>query len=310
LNRMVVLQLEQHMMMTGWCPNQISMCQSTFGLSTLYYSSLLQRSLQRSHRGCVRTHCIAYRIKYAKSPTKHTSYGCSCHSIVVPKVQLRKIVENGEIPVVRLETSSGLHLHIVEKDMGMTFIAFPHVWSHVLGNTVSNSLPVCQLHRLLSVVRTLSKPPYLFWIDTLCVPRKPRPLRRVGTSHIARIYMEAAKVLVLDKELVASRWRNRSAVETLMRINLSGWMRRLWTLHESARSRQIYDQFSDGAVSESALVQQCHDIVRCDAHDNVTFPRVVHKQAISLISHISSLRDEEDGYVRIARLWTLLRCRV
>jgi hypothetical protein len=128
---------------------------------------------------------------------------------------------------VRLDTSPELCLQIVEKDVGMVFIALSQVWSHGLGNALSNSLLVCQLHRLLSMVRTLAEPPHFFWIDTRCVPRKPKSLRRVGISHIKRIYMEATKVLVLDEELVASRWKNRSTGETLMRINLSEWMRRL-----------------------------------------------------------------------------------
>lgn len=95
-----------------------------------------------------------------------------------------------------------------------------------------------------------------------------------------------------------------------MRINLSGWMRRLWTLHESVRSRRIYYQFSDGAVSESELVQQASDTMRCGVSETAMFSRVVQKQAMSLLDHISTLRDEENGYVRIARLWTLLRWRV
>ncbi|KFY90294.1 hypothetical protein V498_06060 [Pseudogymnoascus sp. VKM F-4517 (FW-2822)] len=310
LNRMVVLRLEQSMMMAGWCPNQISMCHSTFGLSTLYYSSLLKRPFQRNHQHCEKTVCVAYKVEISRYVTKHTSRGCTCHSIAIPRLHLRKIVEKGGTPIVRLDTSPELCLQIVEKEVGMAFIALSHVWSHGLGNAVSNSLPVCQLRRLLSMVRTLSEPPHYFWIDTLCVPRKPKPLRRVGISHINRIYKDATNVLVLDEELVASRWRNRSTEETLMRINLSGWMRRLWTLHESVRSRRIYYQFSDGAVSESELVQQACDTMRCSVSETAMFSRVVQKQAMSLLDHISTLRDEENGYVRIARLWTLLRWRV
>lgn len=309
LNRTVVLRLEESMVMTGWCPNQISMCRSTFGLSTLYYSSLLQRPFQRSHHRCDESVCVAYKIKSIRYATKHTSHGCSCHFIAVPKLHLRKIVEKGGTPILRLDITPELRLQIVEKDSGTAFIALSHVWSHGLGNALSNSLPVCQLYRLLSMVRTVSQPPYFFWIDTLCIPRKPQSLRRYGISHIKRIYMEAAKVLVLDEELFASRWKGRSIAETLMRINLSGWMRRLWTLHESVKSRRISYQFSDGPVSESVLVEQARNIMEYRRSETAMFSMVVQKQAISLLNHISTLRDENDGYVRIARLWTLLRWR-
>jgi hypothetical protein len=58
------------------------------------------------------------------------------------------------------------------------------------------------------------------------------------------------------------------------------------------------------------LVEQACDTTRCSASETAMFSRVVQKQAMSLLDHISTLRDEEDRYVRIARLWTLLRWRV
>jgi hypothetical protein len=40
---------EQAMMADGWCPNQINMFRSKFGLSTLYFASRFDRPFQRTH---------------------------------------------------------------------------------------------------------------------------------------------------------------------------------------------------------------------------------------------------------------------
>lgn len=73
---------------------------------------------------------------------------------------------------------------------------------------------------------------------------------------MTKTYQEAAKVLVLDSELLrASLARGslyESAIENFARITCSTWSRRCWTLQEAVLPRDIYVQFSDGAFNTSA----------------------------------------------------------
>ena len=90
--------------------------------------------------------------------------------------------------------------------------------------------------------------------------------------------------------------------ETLMRINLSGWMRQLWTLHEAVRSRQIYFQFANGLVGRGDLVtSSLQDRMEVE-RNNPPYFKVIVKQAISILSNISTLRSEDDGHARMSRL--------
>ena len=68
-------------------------------------------------------------------------------------------------------TDASLSVSIVEYEPGQNFIAVSHVWSHGLDDGVSNSLPSCQIERVVNLVAELSEQqPLLFWLDTFCVP--------------------------------------------------------------------------------------------------------------------------------------------
>ncbi|KAK4447247.1 hypothetical protein QBC34DRAFT_450366 [Podospora aff. communis PSN243] len=307
--------LDLGMLLDGWCPNHIKMCRTAFGLSATFYASLLSRPHQRVHNLCSEDECRAYEMPSRTYTTKHIQDSCICHHVEAPYNRLESMLRAGRIPLVCLDwtsESSSPSIKLFEWKPGRNFIAISHVWSHGLGNAETNSLPVCQLLKIESLVAKTSKSRVrqFFWIDTLSVAREPQALRRLAIEDIRRVYELADKVLVLDEELLASQISGSTHEETLMRINLSGWMRRLWTLHEQVRSNEIHFQFADGTYAANRFLEHFDNEARaCQGHENLAFRNVVAARAIGIFRHVSCLKLEVDGPTRMARLWNLLRWR-
>ena len=96
-------------------------------------------------------------------------------------------------------------------------------------------------------------------MDTLCIPVDTRykEYRNKAIRLMGKIYHDADAVLVLDKELCLVDGATSSFLEIGLRILVSGWMKRLWTLQEGAfalswtdhgikRGRRLYFQMRDG----------------------------------------------------------------
>jgi hypothetical protein len=89
----------------------------------------------------------------------------------------------------------------------------------------------------------------LWWCDTLCVLVEDihKHLRKQAIRDMKRTYQDADKVLALDSGL-AHLSKESIAIEIYIRIKLSGWMRRLWTLQEGLLAKDVYFQLSDGPM--------------------------------------------------------------
>lgn len=102
-----------------------------------------------------------------------------------------------------------------------------------------------------------SHEPCLFWIDTICVPvgtsahEKAARNKAVGTMR--DIYERATVVLVLDSSLLQIR-SDTHITERLMRIVMSPWMSRIWTLQEGVLAQELWFQFEDKAMESSRLL--------------------------------------------------------
>ncbi|KAM0806909.1 putative Heterokaryon incompatibility domain-containing protein [Seiridium cardinale] len=84
-----------------------------------------------------------------------------------------------------------------------------------------------------------------FWVDTLCVPRDPET-RSLAISRLRDVYWSASSVLVLDADLEELS-SSTPKPELLVRMQASGWMRRMWTLQEGALGAwSLQIQLSDG----------------------------------------------------------------
>jgi hypothetical protein len=89
--------------------------------------------------------------------------------------------------------------------------------------------------------------PVGFWMDTLCVPvgDDHKKLREQTISQMRQVYEDADRVLVLD-DWVEELSVSSSIYEKAVRICLSNWQHRLWTLQEGALAQQLCIQFRDG----------------------------------------------------------------
>ena len=94
------------------------------------------------------------------------------------------------------------------------------------------------------------------WIDTLCIPSRPHAqicphtteltCRKIAISRLKEAYQDAPKVLVLDWEI--ERSNTCYPEETLMRIAISAWMKRLWTFQEAILSKELHFRFKNKAI--------------------------------------------------------------
>lgn len=248
-----------------WCRTEKIMLQAVLDTTTMYYASTLCRhSVCLDHSECGDNHCVARQIDNSVYRTKHTLEGCQCAQISADTDAMRPILERGSIPCIEIiELGDEMELRVVASEASH-YVAISHVWSDGLGNAKNNSLPLCQLRRLRSYINRgpqgQSECP-LIWVDTLCVPliRKDRNL---ALALLGKVYEQASIVLVLDAELLRISARQSSMEEKLLRICISGWMRRLWTLQEGVLggSRTRF-QFLDDAIELPSSMDSNHNTI-------------------------------------------------
>lgn len=93
-----------------------------------------------------------------------------------------------------------------------------------------------------------------FWIDTLCVPVKSIEGRKAAIRKMHEMYKHAESVLLLDRSLQECSGK-ASPTECLIRIAMSSWSSRLWTLQEAALARNIYFDFGECILDGHILFQ-------------------------------------------------------
>jgi hypothetical protein len=255
-----------------WCTSEKNMLSGLFDTTTLYYASILYRpKIGLDHSKCGHNHCMARQIDNAVYRTKHINEGCHCEHIAVDTSLMVPILERGHIPCVDIvELEGRVELRVVDSVGEVRdYVAISHVWSDGLGNAQNNSLPLCQLNRLSAYIASLThtSTKSLLWIDTLCVPlvRVIRRDRDLALALLGDVYEKASIVLVLDDGLLRIPSRNTSMEEKLLRLCLSGWMRRLWTLKEGVLggSRTRF-QFLDEAVGLPSTITSYYSTIGCN----------------------------------------------
>ena len=141
-----------------------------------------------------------------------------------------------------------------------------------LGNQNRNALPLCQLRYIQHLVDQLQGDETCvevtknyWWCDTLCVPVDPGSddYRRMAIREMRHTYANATLALALDAEMMTVPM-NSSPVEVYIRLMLSGWSRRLWTLQEAKLARNVVVRFADGIRSLSQIYDAVQDDGRQD----------------------------------------------
>ncbi|EGY22075.1 uncharacterized protein VDAG_03515 [Verticillium dahliae VdLs.17] len=259
------LPLLQLMSEQGWCPSiltDVSYDPQVDTVSVLWYiGNLLPPNNDIPHAVCTPIACALHHVDETQYAQVHAFEDCRCDAVGPGLSELETIIRNGKIPVMKLE---GNMLSVREAETGSAFVAISHVWADGMGNPAANTLPLCRILEIQRLVNELPKrnrdnqDNTPFWIDTLCVPRGPRDLRRIALGQLRKPYEQAADVLVLDSYLRRQISEGRTTSELLAVIALCPWSHRLWTFQEGRIPRQpayVWFSFQDAVIDLSSRLR-------------------------------------------------------
>ena len=311
----------------GWCDNDTLRLQTNMMITGSLFASMTARREDVSHVQCTEWRCEANDMDEQRYQTRHVRSDCICEFVQPDQSKIKAILHAGGIPLVSVsicEVTGKLRLEVMRREAGVYYTAFSHVWSDGLGNCNENSIPLCQarrLHQLLIESSELgirnpltdrwpeNRPTFpvgrdnLFWLDTLCVPLERR-FRRLAITRMGDTYGLCHKMLVLDSELERFPYRDRSYEESLMRISVSAWMRRVWTLQEAVMAKKFFVKFADGFLDVAAAAYQTREdsmqVSKC--YDPVPL------ECCAFFSVIKSIQDADCTF-RFAPAWLAIQTR-
>jgi hypothetical protein len=259
-----------HMTSLGWCPSDIALIHEVFDNTSLWFASMIRRDGQGlDHSGCSAKECLARQVVEGTYETQHREHGCHCLDVAVDVDEIRRIIRRGRIPRILIDYDGNeCRLKVTE---ATPYVAISHVWADGLGNVNKNALPTCQLENLKDITVTCvpakedgSLSEMAVWIDTLCVPVEPET-RRLAMLQFPDVYEQAKRVVVLDGELQRASVR-ASHEEVGVRICVSGWMRRVWTLEEGVIGRdKLWIKFREGLMPLPEWVPSLTDTISLNA---------------------------------------------
>ena len=222
--------------------------------------------------------------------------------------EVGRILCAGDIPLITLDKNTKPYAVEVKDNKSVdTYVAISHAWSEGLGNLQENTLPLCQLKHLQSLVNSVYLPSVRnnipFWIDTINVPLAPK-LKGLAIASMDRVYAGARGVLVLDNSLQRS-WSDTSDTERLVRLGHSVWRTRLWTYQEGRLAQDLWIQFQDRAVEMRSLFQSKEryltavEILNQEPYDNIVSHSNLTRlaRALSLEDGAALLAIEHDAYL-------------
>jgi len=306
-----------NLMSKGWCSYEVAQLYGgSFSTVGMVFAASLSRPLRReTHENCTEKVCRAFDIDESTYIQRHAPDDCTCENLQMDHEDLCAILKSGGIVVLQLEWDGYEELKVKAlRSTGLRYIAISHVWSDGLGNPLENSIPTCRFKQLDKMVRDMlsiskSEPIYV-WLDTLCVTAEeiakdcPRDVdglncRQLAILRMRDTYRDADEVLVLDWQLQNSIAKSK-VEENLLRILVSGWMRRLWTFQEAWLSKKLIVQFKNKAIR---LDRQLWEL---DMQDYLPLWAEVGEAFLSTKKSIFSDVSESS---KIAMLWNALQGR-
>ncbi|KAG7291023.1 hypothetical protein NEMBOFW57_001031 [Staphylotrichum longicolle] len=92
----------------GWCPFYARKVLTSYNYALAYYFTRLFRTYSPglSHRSCSDDECVASNADIFSYVPKHARRGCLCQPKAAPMDQIRAIIEDGGVPLIRLRGSS------------------------------------------------------------------------------------------------------------------------------------------------------------------------------------------------------------
>jgi hypothetical protein len=269
----------------GWCIHQVKrMCRQTHSAIGLAYLASIRRHPTSwiDHRQCDEAeYCTANNISETFKGV-HVEMNCQCAHVTAPEKDMHDILENGGFPIVscKIDCSGNPTLQYHRATLKSSYTAISHLWADGLANLNGNSLPRCQLKRLVKRVAEVRKSTTFagdlwhrmpwnrrvdFWLDVYCVPvpkshntsaigrardtEELHKLKAVALKKMTATYAWAKTVLVLDHELsyITSA---HDELELRGRIAICGWNSRYWTFQEHCLSRDTVFQSGKGPRRE------------------------------------------------------------
>ena len=177
---------------------------------------------------------------------------------------LAAIIDKGKIPLFRFDRSQR-RLEVVEMSQAFdkSYAVFSHVWTDGFGTfNDRNEMSLCVLNMFsvvleqitLQRVGTGSSMHELFWIDTLAIPVQKAYTRQraQAITQMHNIYVNAKYTIVLDLGLMQTTM-GPGYSSPAMKITMSKWMTRLWTLQEAVLSKNLFFYFHSQIYSMTNL---------------------------------------------------------
>ncbi|KAI8986282.1 hypothetical protein BD414DRAFT_488219 [Trametes punicea] len=239
---------------TGWCPYTVSHLTQAFGnapnrVKLKYAGSILPRlspyvrNGPGEHAQCTEDACLLQTFADHNYKLRHTHSGCRCSLVKPPVEDVRRLLSDGRIPVVKYD---GMALEVLPST-DTPYVAISHVWAEGMGSTTEEGLPTCVVRRIATAVQRLLPSDGPFWMDSLCVPQEVTARKR-AIKLMAQTYRDAAMVLVIDDCIRTQCSDSHSLEVNVLRIAASAWLRRVWTLQEGLLARKLYFEFVEGPV--------------------------------------------------------------
>lgn len=94
-----------------------------------------------------------------------------------------------------------------------------------------------------------------FWLDSICVPLRPRKLKNKALEMQRPIH-RAQHVLVLDSYLYTHDITNATPVEIFARVSCCSWMQRLWAFQEGRVARKLWVMFANRPLEMTRIFEK------------------------------------------------------
>jgi len=272
----------RQMLAKGLCEKEIDRLRTYMNTPGMLYCAALPKiGRQADHSQCSKASCVADNVNEATYVTAHIDNCEGCGGDGPDTLELSTALDNGSFPVIGLtksKSTQSIEVSVKPFTSNLSFTALSHVWADGLGNPTHNVLPNCQLDRLYQLLSALRQHSNLqggklremlprtmgrdslsktrstmmqwnnqetvyLWMDTLCIPLERR-LRKIAIKKMATVYDKAHRVLMLDRSL-CSIDAAQPPEELTLRLALSPWMRRAWTLQEGRLTQNLFIQCKD-----------------------------------------------------------------
>ncbi|KAH8589607.1 hypothetical protein B0O99DRAFT_725020, partial [Bisporella sp. PMI_857] len=257
-----------------WCRKAVAMLQAIMRRNStglIYLASLDIGMPQEQHKDCTYERCQVESPenivpKESKHELRH-SKKCDrqkCCEMKVNSKAIADIIKRGGIPLLLFHSSEhNPQIKLVPWERGKDppeYHVFSHVWTDHFGDQDQNMINLCQLmefkeifarirrrNQTKSVAGEIPTDAELFWIDTLTIPNGEnyRNQRTMAVQTMHHVYLSAKNMIVLDNSLMDQE-KGHKYSEAAIKITMSPWMRRLWTLQEAVYSKSIWFVFRHG----------------------------------------------------------------